>query len=79
MTPFPASLESFCGGNCRPVNKALYDMFALLGITGQDRHGVQTIIQNYGRDAFDISDNGVTVTIPFAFEPDHVAVRKQRS
>lgn len=79
MTPFPVFPESFYGGDSRPVNKALYDMFTLLGITGQNRHGVQTIIQNYGIDAFNISDNGVTVTIPFAFEPDHVAVRRQRS
>ncbi len=79
MTPFPVSAENFYEGNRRPVNKALHDMFTLLGMTGQDGHRVRTIIQNYGRDAFDISDNGVTVTIPFAFEPDRAAICRRKS
>ena len=79
MTPFPVSAENFYEENRRPVNKALHDMFTLLGMTGQDGHGVRTIIQNYGRDAFHISDNGVTVTIPFAFEPDRAAICRRKS
>lgn len=75
--PFPMSLESFFEGDSRPVNKALFSMFALLGMTEQSGHGVPTIVRSYGRDAFKISDNGVTVTIPFAFEPDYVAARKE--
>ena len=77
--PFPMSLESFFEGDSRPVNKALFSMFALLGMTEQSGHGVPAIVSRYGREAFDISGNGVTVTIPFAFEPDYVAVRKETS
>ena len=77
--PFPMSLESFFEGDSRPVNKALFSMFSLLGMTEQSGHGVPTIVRSYGREAFDISDNGVTVTIPFAFEPDYVSARKETS
>ena len=35
----------------------------------QTGHGVPKIIGVYGTQAFDISDNHITVTIPFAFEP----------
>ena len=77
--PFPMSLESFYEGDSRPVNRALFDMFSLLGMTEQSGHGVPTIVHNYGRSAFDITDNGVTVTIPFAFEPDYVAARRETS
>ena len=48
-------------------------------MTEQSGHGVPTIVHNYGRSAFDITDNGVTVTIPFAFEPDYVAARRETS
>ncbi len=75
--PFPMSLDPFFEGDSRPVNKSLFNMFSLLGLTEQSGHGVPIIVQNYGRDAFNITDSGVTVTIPFAFEPDYVAARKE--
>ena len=79
MVPFPMSLENFYEGDSRPVNRALFNMFTLLGLTEQSGHGVPTIVHNYGRKAFNLSDNGVTVTIPFAFEPNYVATRKETS
>ncbi len=75
--PFPMSLDPFFEGDSRPVSKSLFNMFSLLGLTEQSGHGVPIIVQNYGRDAFNITDSGVTVTIPFAFEPDYVAARKE--
>ena len=35
----------------------------------QTGHGVPTILSKYGKGAFKISDNYLTVTIPFAFKP----------
>jgi predicted HTH transcriptional regulator len=75
--PFPLSLEGFYNGDSRPVNRSLFELFTILNLTEQSGHGVPTIVSKYGREAFDISDNGVVVTIPYAFEPDYVLARKE--
>ena len=75
--PFPLSLEGFYRGDSRPVNRSLFELFTILNLTEQSGHGVPTIVSKYGRDAFNISDNGVVVTIPYAFEPDYVLARKE--
>lgn len=75
--PFPLSLEGFYNGDSRPVNRSLFELFTALNMTEQSGHGVPTIVNRYGRDAFNISDNGVVVTIPYAFEPDYVLARKE--
>ena len=40
-----------------------------LGIVEQTGHGNLVIVAKYGREAFDIQDSHITVTIPFAFVP----------
>ena len=75
--PFPISLEDFYRGDSRPVNRALFGLFSLVGMTEQSGHGVPTIVHSYGREAFHITDNGMVVTIPFSFEPDFVKARKE--
>ena len=75
--PFPISLEDFYNGDSRPVNRSLFGLFSLVGMTEQSGHGVPTIVHSYGREAFHITDNGVVVTIPFAFEPDFARARKE--
>lgn len=75
--PFPVSLEEFYRGDSRPVNRSLFELFASVGLTEQSGHGVPTIVERYGREAFRISDNGVTVIIPFAFEPDFVRAGRE--
>ena len=75
--PFPISLEEFYRGDSRPVNRALFGLFSLVGMTEQSGHGVPTIVHSYGREAFHITDNGMVVTIPFSFEPDFVKARKE--
>ena len=40
-----------------------------LGMVEQTGHGVPKIVSVYGKDAFELADNHITVTIPFAFEP----------
>lgn len=75
--PFPASIEEFYKGDSRPVNRSLFSLFTLAGLTEQSGHGVPVIVRRYGREAFHLSDNGVVVTIPFSFEPDYVSVRRE--
>lgn len=75
--PFPLSLDMFYSGDSRPVNRSLFELFSMFGFTEQSGHGVPTIVKNYGREAFNITDNGVIVTIPFAFEPDYVKRRRE--
>lgn len=67
--PFGLTLEEFFGGTSRPTNKALRSIFASLDLCEQTGHGIPTIAAKYGRNAFKISENYVTVTLPFAFKP----------
>lgn len=74
--PFPFSMDDFYSGDSRPVNRSLFELFTLVGLTEQSGHGVPTIVRSYGREAFHITDNGMVVTIPFSFEPDFARTRK---
>ena len=58
------------------MNSALFDAFARMGYVEKSGHGIPTIVEAYGRDAFELTENDTTVTIPFLFEPDFVTVRK---
>lgn len=75
--PFPLSLEDFYNGDSRPVNSGLFSICSALGLMEQSGHGVPVIVKRYGREAFDITENGMKVTIPFAFEPEFSASRKE--
>lgn len=74
--PFPLAMDDFYNGDSRPVNRSLFELFTLVGLTEQSGHGVPTIVRSYGREAFHITDNGMVVTIPFSFEPDFARARK---
>jgi predicted HTH transcriptional regulator len=74
--PFPLSKDEFYQGDSRPVNPALFRIFARLNRIEQSGHGVPKIVSVYGREAFDINESGVKVTIPFAFTPKSVLVRR---
>lgn len=67
--PFDYSKESFYHGVSRPVNPSLERIMGQLGLVEQTGHGNLTIIAKYGKKAFDIGDNYINVTIPFAFVP----------
>ena len=67
--PFDYSIDSFYKGISHPVNPGLQRIMGQLGIVEQTGHGNLTIIANYGKEAFDVEDNYITVTIPFAFVP----------
>ncbi|MBQ7152641.1 MAG: putative DNA binding domain-containing protein [Clostridia bacterium] len=67
--PYDFSKEEFFAGVSHPVNLSLQKIMGQLGMVEQTGHGVPKIISVYGTRAFDISENHITVTIPFAFEP----------
>lgn len=67
--PFDFSEEDFYKGVSHPVNIGLQKVMGQLGLVEQTGHGNLVIVAKYGRDAFDIQDSHITVTIPFAFVP----------
>ncbi|MCR4593919.1 MAG: putative DNA binding domain-containing protein [Clostridiales bacterium] len=67
--PFDLSKEEFFAGISHPVNLSLQKIMGQLGMVEQTGHGVPKIIGTYGTQVFEIADNHITVTIPFAFEP----------
>ena len=66
--PHTLSLEDFYRGISKPRNIRLMKIFSDLDIVDHTGHGVPIIIEKYGRDAFEISDNHIIVTIPFDLE-----------
>lgn len=74
--PVDMTLEQFFTGHSHPVNKTLFDLMALLDLTEQSGHGVPTVVDAYGRDAFEIYSDMIVVRIPFAFEPGFATSRK---
>lgn len=65
--PSNLSEEEFFAGVSRPVNRSLMKIMGQLGLIEQTGHGVPEIIRNYGREAFDIGENHITVTLRFPF------------
>ncbi|MCD8286449.1 MAG: hypothetical protein LUD50_04415 [Clostridia bacterium] len=59
--------DEFFSGTSRAVNPELHDIMTQLGIIQPAEHGVQRILASCGRDAFRLTDNFITVTIPFRF------------
>lgn len=66
--PHTLSLEDFYRGISKPRNIRLMKIFSDLDIVDHTGHGVPIIIEKYGRDAFEISDNHIIVTIPYDSE-----------
>lgn len=77
--PFSLTMDGFFRGTSIPVNKSLLMIFIAAGFAEQSGHGVPTIVSNYGREAYSFDNGMVTVTIPFAYEPDYVFQRKRKS
>ena len=65
--PRNMSKEDFFGGVSKPVNESLAKIFIKLGLIEQTGHGVSTIVDKYGREAFTFLDNFLRVTIPFNY------------
>lgn len=67
--PVDFTKEEFFAGISRPINVSLQKIMGQLGLVEQTGHGVPKIVSVYGKDAFELADNHITVKIPFAFEP----------
>jgi predicted HTH transcriptional regulator len=63
--PYGLSEEQFYMGFSKPRNLQLMKIFSQLDIVEHTGHGVPIIIDRYGKEAFDINDNYIIVTIPF--------------
>ena len=63
--PHNLSIEEFYRGISKPRNTRLMKIFSDLDIVDHTGHGVPIIIEKYGKEAFEISDNHIIVTIPF--------------
>ena len=74
--PFMLSLDEFYSGKSMPVNESLFDIFMLADYSKKSGCGVRTIVDRYGKDSISMGDSIVTVTIPFAFEPDWIMSRR---
>lgn len=59
------TIEGFFSGASVPVNEKLAEILLQLHISEKTGRGVPTIIARYGKNAFNITDNSITVTIPF--------------
>ena len=59
------SKEEFFKGISKPVNAKLQKIFGQLGFVEQTGHGVPLIVNQYGKQAFDVMDNYLNVIIPF--------------
>lgn len=62
--PANYALEDFYAGRSRPINLELQQIMVQLDYIEQTGHGVPLIVSKYGRNAFDITENFITVTIP---------------
>ncbi len=61
--------DDFYSGVSHPVNPGLFRIMGQLNIVEQTGHGNLVIVDKYGKNAFTIRENYITVTIPFAFTP----------
>ena len=66
--PVDYPLEDFFTGVSHPINQQLQKIMGQLGIVEQTGHGVPEIVKVYGRDAFEITNNHITVTLKFPFD-----------
>ena len=58
-------IEDFYEGISHPRNSTLMRVFLNMGLTEHTGHGVPTIIEKYGKEAFEITDNYIKCKIPF--------------
>ncbi len=63
--PPKQTIEGFYLGESVPVNQKLSDIFLQLHISERSGQGVPTIVDVYGREAYEFRENTIAVTIPF--------------
>lgn len=67
--PIDYTKEDFYRGISRPINLGLLKIMTTLRLVEQTEHGNLIIVSKYGKEAFDIEDTYIVVTIPFSFTP----------
>lgn len=72
--PVDFSKEDFYRGISHPINLRLQKIMGQLKFVEQTGHGVPAIINKYGREAFDISENHIIVTLKFPFSISKIQV-----
>lgn len=75
--PRGLSLEQFYRGESKPVNEKLQKILGQLRYIEQTGHGVPLIVSNYGKKAFNIEGNFLTVTIPFNWELKTIEIKSR--
>ncbi|OPZ45527.1 MAG: Divergent AAA domain protein [Bacteroidetes bacterium ADurb.BinA104] len=63
--PYKQTREQFLKGISIPRNSTLMRIFQDLDIAEHTGHGIPKILQRYGEEVFDITDNYIKVVIPF--------------
>ncbi|MBQ3697655.1 MAG: hypothetical protein II883_07015, partial [Spirochaetales bacterium] len=66
--PVDFSEDEFFSGISHPVNLKLQKIMGQLNMVEQTGHGVPLIVSKYGRQAFELGENHITVRIPFSYE-----------
>lgn len=77
--PVDLNKEEFYKGISKPVNSKLQKIFGQLGYVEQTGHGIPLIISNYGKQAFDIMENFINVSIPFNYEKKNSVVAESQN
>ena len=63
--PYGQTLEGFYEGKSQPRSRELAEIFLQLRISERSGRGVSQIIENYGKDAFEIKDDFIKVSLKF--------------
>lgn len=63
--PADQTLEGFYNGESKPVNMELAKIFLQLHLSEQSGRGVTSIINAYGKEAFEFREDAIVVKIPF--------------
>ena len=63
--PADQTLEGFYNGESKPVNMKLAEIFLQLHLSEQSGRGVTSIINAYGKEAFEFREDAIVVKIPF--------------
>lgn len=66
--PNRQTLSGFFAGKSKPRCNELSEIFLQLRISERSGRGVSRIVDTYGKEAFEISDDFIRVTIPFSEE-----------
>ena len=75
--PSGMTKKQFFEGISRPRNATLMRIFLNMGLTEHTGHGIPTIVNKYGEEAFDIENNYIRCTI--AFEKEVMAQRDKQN